>query len=46
MEDSTARLLATLTASTVPEARGFLNARGLTAEVRITVRRTRGRRTG
>ncbi|MER5757953.1 hypothetical protein [Streptomyces sp. NPDC002082] len=40
------RVLTTLTASTVPEAREFLNARGLTAEVRITVRRTRGRRIG
>ncbi|MCX5300571.1 hypothetical protein OG898_29600 [Streptomyces sp. NBC_00193] len=40
------RLLTTLTASTVPEAREFLNARGLTAEVRITVRRTRGRKIG
>ncbi|MFE4633566.1 hypothetical protein ACFRJ1_09315 [Streptomyces sp. NPDC056773] len=38
------QLLAALTASTVPEARGFLTARDLTAEVRFTVRGPRRRR--
>lgn len=38
------QLLASLTASTVPEAREFLSSRDLTAEVRFTVRRPRQRR--